>query len=82
MSGYPVECMREDIAKVYSSISWRDKVKYMRDDQVRAIYYDFLERGKFNQPKPEIFVPSVKVISEPLPSMFEEDIAYQIAMDI
>lgn len=42
-----VERMRAAILKVYPNITWKEKVFRMRDNQVIAIYYNFLERGKF-----------------------------------
>lgn len=37
--------MRAEILKVYDTESWRIKVNKMYDDQVIAIYYDFMQRG-------------------------------------
>lgn len=41
--------MRDVIAKMYDSESWRDKVRYMHDNQVIAIYYNFSKRGILNE---------------------------------
>ena len=32
----------------YSSQSWKEKVKKMKDSQVVAVYFSFLNRGAFN----------------------------------
>lgn len=42
-----VERMRAAILKVYPNVTWKEKVFRMHDNQVIAIYYNFLERGKF-----------------------------------
>lgn len=44
-----VQQMKEAILNVYQTKSWRTKVANMYDDQVIAIYYNFLERGILNQ---------------------------------
>lgn len=46
-----VQQMRNKIISVYEGMAWRRRVENMPDDQVIAIYYRFLEDGKFNQPK-------------------------------
>lgn len=40
-----VQQMKDAIAKVYRTESWQKKVEAMYDNQVIAIYYDFLNRG-------------------------------------
>ena len=40
-----IQQMKDAIADVYDTKSWRRKVEYMYDDQVIAIYHNFLERG-------------------------------------
>ena len=47
--------MRETISKVYSTKTWPYRVSIMPDSQVIAIYYSFLERGKFDAPEKEEF---------------------------
>ena len=37
--------MKDAIAKVYDTATWKKKVKNMRDDQVVAVYYNFRNRG-------------------------------------
>jgi len=37
---------RAAIAAVYSTYSWKDKVKHMSDAQVTAVYLRFLRDGK------------------------------------
>ena len=44
-----VSDMRVAISRIYSSEKWKQKVKYMPDNQVIAIYYGFWERGKFDK---------------------------------
>lgn len=52
--------MRNLIAGVYNSKSWKDKVAKMSDGQVFAIYNDFLAKGKFNKPRSAARKPAVK----------------------
>lgn len=40
-----VQQMKDAIVRVYLTESWRKKVEAMYDNQVIAIYYDFLNRG-------------------------------------
>lgn len=49
--GLSIAYMRDQISKVYDSWRWRDRVAAMGARQVAAIYYSFLEHGKFNKPK-------------------------------
>ena len=41
--------MREKIADAYPYDKWKDKVAKMYDNQVIAIYYNFLETGVFEK---------------------------------
>lgn len=41
--------MRAKISKVYPGDIWKNKVYRMHEDQVIAIYFKFLETGKFDQ---------------------------------
>lgn len=43
--------MRREISKVYSNDTWRNRVHFMPDKQVVAIYYNFLERNRFKEVK-------------------------------
>lgn len=60
-----VEQMRIDISSVYSSVHWKDRVKRMTDEQVIAIYYDFVNRGKFDRKPIDIPKPEYKVNDPP-----------------
>ena len=40
-----VQQMKDAIVAVYDTASWKKKVNNMYDDQVIAIYYNFLNRG-------------------------------------
>ena len=40
-----IQQMKDAIRHVYNTESWRRKVDNMYDDQVVAIYYNFLKRG-------------------------------------
>lgn len=40
-----IQQMKDAIRHVYNTDSWRRKVDNMYDDQVVAIYYNFLKRG-------------------------------------
>lgn len=40
-----IQQMKDAILNVYDTKSWKKKVDNMYDDQVVAIYYNFLERG-------------------------------------
>lgn len=44
-----VDQMRDKISNVYESVSWKDKVRKMWDGQVIAIYFCFLQEGKFEE---------------------------------
>lgn len=43
-----VEQMRNEIAKVYEGVKWKNKVKEMPDNQVIAVYHSFLKNDVFN----------------------------------
>ena len=43
-----VEQMRSEIAKIYESVKWRNRVKKMPDNQVIAVYHSFLRNDIFN----------------------------------
>lgn len=45
--------MRSQISNVYSTKTWPYRVSLMSDSQVIAIYYSFLQRGKFGPPEKE-----------------------------
>lgn len=75
-----VDEMRNDISKVYLNTSWKKKVARMPDKQVMAIYYSFLEKGRFGhvpKPKPKHIEPVVE--QKPC---FSVDQAQQLALDI
>lgn len=40
-----IQQMKDAIVKVYDTASWKKKVENMYDNQVIAIYHNFLERG-------------------------------------
>ena len=40
-----IQQMKDAIAAVYDTTSWKKKVENMYDDQVVAIYYNFSNRG-------------------------------------
>ena len=44
-----VEYMRDAIAAVYGGKKWLKKVNKMDDNQVIAVYYSFLNSGKFDE---------------------------------
>ena len=44
-----VNQMAAKIISVYPNEAWRRKVNLMSDNQIIAIYYKFLETGKFDQ---------------------------------
>ena len=44
-----IASMRKAIAKVYNNKTWANKVAMMPDDQVIAIYFSFLEKGRFER---------------------------------
>ena len=46
-----VSQMRNRLGDVYTAKTWQNRVKRMPDNQVIAVYYSFLERGKFDIPK-------------------------------
>jgi hypothetical protein len=46
-----IQEMRNAISDAYDGERWKAKVACMYEDQVIAIYFNFLERGVFNKPK-------------------------------
>ena len=42
-----IDAMRNEIEKVYPGDRWKRKVAFMDDNQVIAVYYKFLNDGKF-----------------------------------
>lgn len=48
-----VRFMRREISKVYNNKTWDNKVAQMPDNQVIAIYFSFLEQGRFERVDPE-----------------------------
>lgn len=49
MSSVTVDYMRSAISDVYPSREWRERVDRMPNDQIIAIYYDFLKYGRFEK---------------------------------
>lgn len=49
MSTPSVYEMRDIIARVYKSETWKEKVKHMSEKQVMGVYFSFLEQGKFDK---------------------------------
>ncbi len=45
-----VNRMRHIISEVYDNPTWKERVRLMADNQVIAVYYSFLEKGKFDKP--------------------------------
>lgn len=43
--------MRKNISDVYPGMQWKVRVSEMKPEQVYAVYYKFLETGKFNKKK-------------------------------
>ena len=41
-----VSDMRELISSVYAGQKWKDRVRNMSEDQVIAIYWQFVKKGK------------------------------------
>lgn len=76
-----VEEMRHDISKVYLSSGWKKKVANMPEKQVMAIYYNFLETGKFGHvPKPIKPKTQEPVVEQK--KCFTSDQAQQLAFDL
>ena len=48
-----IASMRKAIANVYNSPRWSNRVARMPDNQVIAIYYRFLEQGRFERVDPK-----------------------------
>ena len=46
-----IEQMTSEILKVYPGDAWKYKVARMHDNQIIAVYYNFLSKGKFDKPK-------------------------------
>lgn len=56
MATISVDDMRPMISKVYPGDAWKQKVRHMSDKQVCAIYFSFLEQGKFEKKKPQTYL--------------------------
>lgn len=41
--------MRREISEVYPGEGWKNKVSKMPEDQVMAVYFNFLEKGRFSK---------------------------------
>lgn len=48
-----IDQMRAKVKAVYDNDNWKNKVNAMGENQVVAIYYSFLRKGKFD-PKPTV----------------------------
>lgn len=53
-----IEVMRRLVRDAYPGEKWQNNVETMSNEQVIAIYHNFVSRGKFNK-KPEIIKPPV-----------------------
>ena len=69
--------MRYYISKVYPGKGWKDKVAKMPEDQVMAVYFSFLENGRFNKKKEEVKAPVKKA-----GALFTPYIGEQLKFDI
>lgn len=49
MSAPSIYDMRDIIARVYKSETWKKRVEHMSERQVLGIYFSFLEQGKLNK---------------------------------
>ena len=49
-----VRFMRKEISKVYNNKTWANRVAMMPDNQVIAIYFSFLEQGRFERVDPKV----------------------------
>lgn len=47
-----IEMMRSMVSDAYPAESWKNRVKNMKDNQVAAVYFNFLRSGRFEK-KPE-----------------------------
>lgn len=70
-----VQQMRDAILKVYDTASWKKKVENMYDDQVIAIYHNFLERDILDKvmrkERPEV-TKSIKTFDGYVPQEAEQ----------
>lgn len=77
-----VQQMRAAIYEVYPGRRWKIKVQNMPDDQVIAVYYSFLAKGKFDQ-KPAAKEPKTYVTEKGADTdVFKPFIGEQINIDI
>ena len=66
-----IQQMKDAIVVVYDTASWKKKVANMYDDQVIAIYHNFLERGildkvmRKEKPKVNVMVERSSTYTEP-----------------
>ena len=74
--------MREKIADAYPYDKWKDKVAKMYDNQVIAIYYNFLETGVFEKKvdlkKKEEIKNIPQIVKQLSVDDFIEDMNYEI----
>jgi hypothetical protein len=83
-----VDDMRYIISRVYPSDKWRSRVRRMSDNQVCAIYFSFLEQGKFDK-KPvkkscqePVERPCTESLNEPRTDAFAVDTAEQMSFEL
>lgn len=69
--------MRREISKVYPGECWKNRVSKMPEDQVIAVYFSFLETGRFTQKKEEGKASVKKTVA-----LFKPYAGEQITFDI
>jgi hypothetical protein len=81
MASITIDDARYIIGNVYDTKTWKQRVRTMPDNQVLAIYYSFLEKGKFNKPKIHNSAREPVQVKEP-EVYFQADTAEQLSFDI
>ena len=88
MASVSVDDMRYLIARVYPSDNWKKRVRRMSDNQVCAIYFSFLEQGKFDK-KPvkkncseSVDESCTEPLNEPGTDAFAVDTAEQLYFEL
>lgn len=71
-----VDQMRDAIAEVYGGNKWKKKVSKMDDNQVIAVYYSFLNSGKFDE-KPSKKQPKKRNANEVVKENRRKENAYR-----
>lgn len=80
MAYLSVDEMRQAIKKPYSGVGWARRVANMHDMQVIAVYYKFLEEGKFDRKPLPVNKKEEKQIQAWFDQTYEETDIQQLSL--